>query len=172
MTEHVPNLQGVYLFGSYANTTETMESDVDIAVLASDKVPANVLQEVSYQLAKIFKEKQIIFVNKISSSKTTGRQKNLIMSIGYNFKIYYIIDFEDHQKNVEEMKKECTKWNKKVLKAKIYTHIAFEELKISIKKLNQYIENFHLQYGKFSLSDFCTEKTYIKLITQKLLEKI
>jgi len=125
-----------------------------------------------YQLAKIFKEKQIIFVNKISSSKTTGRQKNLIMSIGYNFKIYYIIDFEDHQKNVEEMKKECTKWNKKVLKAKIYTHIAFEELKISIKKLNQYIENFHLQYGKFSLSDFCTEKTYIKLITQKLLEKI
>ncbi len=55
ITEQLPDIKGIYLFGSHADGSANKDSDFDIALLADKKLHKNRLFEISQKLAKALK---------------------------------------------------------------------------------------------------------------------
>ena len=63
LTKQIPNLQAIYLFGSYASGDQTNVSDIDLALLMAGKMTPSKLAEISYQLAILLKIDQVDLVD-------------------------------------------------------------------------------------------------------------
>jgi predicted nucleotidyltransferase len=53
LDQNIPELQGIYIFGSYAANQETPESDIDIAFLTEVKISPVEKWEIQQKLASV-----------------------------------------------------------------------------------------------------------------------
>ncbi len=63
LLEHIPHLQGIYLFGSYAQNMADKKSDVDIAVLTPAKLSLAEKNETAFLLSKRLNVSQVDLID-------------------------------------------------------------------------------------------------------------
>ena len=106
--KHLPSLQGIYLFGSYASGYANEKSDVDIAILQEKCIPSKLKFELSLDLSLLLKKDvdlvELRYVNTLFQSEIVNTSKRIATfdetacDLYENYILCHAIDFREFRK--------------------------------------------------------------------------
>ena len=76
--DHLGSVDGIYLYGSYGSEHVTDQSDVDLAILTTKKIPTKQLLDLNFELSRLF-QRDVDLVD-LRQSDTVFKQQ--ILSTG------------------------------------------------------------------------------------------
>ena len=108
LCKHLTNLQGIYLFGSYASCYANEKSDVDIAILQEERIPVELKCELALELSLLLRKDidlvELRYVNTlfqaeiIETSKRIATFDEKACDLYENYILCQAMDFREFRK--------------------------------------------------------------------------